>query len=293
MPTGDAIVELFQRLEQTASLRDALLDGLRIAAERTQCAAALAKEPDGRTPRGAMLYRDPLGLFDSSGDRRIAAAPPASRGRLELRIALKCVGRPVGELILRSTQELNAQRIKLQLAQLPTVLALLAAADQSGNDGSVSNVLTREAFRARVAHELSQSKRASDHFAVIHIRLDVALSAGGGDDTDEAWAAGRAAAETLTERLRHGDIVGLIGPGRVAALLPATGRLASRIAGRRIETILSPDPDADGSRGAGGGTPECDVRSFPDDGGDIEALFDDCYAGGGIRDAQASLAGKP
>ncbi|MFQ5805738.1 MAG: hypothetical protein ACE5I3_04730 [Phycisphaerae bacterium] len=228
---------------------------------------------------------DPHGLLDrAAADPAAREAPlPAGRGGngvecravalpREVRVPLCCAGRRLGWLVLLAPREADDGQVKSQLAGIDAVLAVLLAAVESGAPKPLSGVVTGAAFRARLNSEISRSERCGDELSVLHVRLANVQNCTSGEVTSP-WASVVSVGEALATRLRTSDVVGLLAPDRLAVLLTGTGRLGARIAARRLEQLLrTSENDSSSGLNLNLAPPEFCLRTFPDDGGDVDSL---------------------
>ena len=278
--------ELFAALEQTGSLEAALSDAVRLACEATRCSAgAVVTELDATRAADAWLRHDPRGLLEGliSTDATLGASPNARHGQSgvtscatglwrPVQIPLRCGARNVGWLILLAPRELSEEQLKGRIAGIDAALAVLMMAVECSAAMQLSGVLSRQAFWARVASEISRSQRGDDEFSVLHVRI-TGMEVCAGEELTSRWTRIARLGEALAARLRTSDVVGLTGADRLAVLFTATGRLGARIATRRIEQLLQvPENESDGLLDHNGGVPELCLRTFPHDAADIDSL---------------------
>jgi len=280
--TSNSICEIFEELSKTSSLNRALNCGVRLACTATGCsAAALAtsKEPTSDPNRWIAHYpefhldRSQQTWADDSVDVTSSDAPaprtginPPTTEDMRVSIPLRCGSQETGFLILWPTSQTSETVLRALLSPIDTALATLLAA--SGIQPDV--LLTAHAFRARLASEIARSKRHTEGFSVIHIR--VACSPMQPRETNDAPVLHAAqVGQTISSRLRESDAIGLLAPDHLAILLTATPPLGARIAQRRIEQLLT-TLDASDSSEATHGAPAFCIKSFPGNGRDIDGL---------------------
>ncbi len=286
MSCSERIGQIFSRLTHTGSLADALAHGVRQACEMCGCAAgAVVTDPDADGAAGSGWFRhDPQGWFDwMAGDRTTLAGLPSARNGgnaaaglndhlpHKVQVPLYCAGREVGRLILLAPVEASPDMLTNRLAALATALAVLLAAVENSAAKPLAGVLGRAAFRARVASELARSERSGDALSVLHVKV-ASSQQYKGDDIRGPWTQAAVLGEALAARLRKSDVVGLMGPDRLAVLLTATGGLGARIAARRILQLLRELTSRPSRSEAAGEEPLVCLRVFPGDGGDAEKL---------------------
>jgi len=282
----EPISGLFARLAQTASVKSALSEGVRLACEATGClAGVLTADLDAACTTSSWLRHDPHGLLErvASGDATLEALTPTGQSRndavscakallREVQVPLRCAGRDVGRLILLAPQEASDEQLKDRITGIEAALAVLMAAVENSAAGPLSGVLSRAAFRDRVVSEVSRAERCGDQLSVLHVKV-AAVCPYTNDDEVGPWARVGLLGEALGTRFRASDVVGLLAPDRLAILLAGTGRLGARIAARRIEQILRvPGNDLSRRLAFDSAPPEFCLRTFPDDGGDADSL---------------------
>jgi GGDEF domain-containing protein len=178
----------------------------------------------------------------------------------------------VGWLILLAPQEISEEQVKDRITGIDAALAVLMMAVECSAAIPLSGVLSRQAFWARVASEISRSQRGGDEFTVLHVRI-IGMEVCAGEELTSRWTRMARLGEALAARLRTSDVVGLTGADRLAVLFTATGRLGARIATRRIEQLLQvPENESDGLLDLNSGVPEFCLRIFPHDARDIDSL---------------------
>lgn len=276
--------ELLARLEQSGSLHAAFVDGVRLACKAGGClAGAVVAEPDAACATSFWFRHDPHGLLERLTADGVARGVPESSepyrtcdvsvadGALrQVDVRLCCAGRDAGRLVLLAPQEAVGEQVNDRIAGVGTLLALLMIAAENNISRPLSGLMGREAFRARVASELSRSERHTAELSVLHIRIG-GVHGSANDDTTGPWTRIALIGEVLAPQLRKSDAVGLLGPDHLAVLLAGTGRLGARIAMRRIEQIVS-TATSELSNGSTVSVPpsECLLRTFPDDGEDVD-----------------------
>jgi len=283
---GTGITELFVRLGQTGSLETALTDGVRLACEATGCVAGtVVADADAAWPPSSWFRHDPHGLLERvAGNDGVPESPTrAGRGRngvlrcargslREVQVPLRCAGREVGRLILLAPHDASPEELKVQTSGIGVVLAVLMAAAENSAARPISGVLGHQAFRARVVSELSRSERCDDRLSVLHLRF-AGVHGSNSEEVKGPWARVAALGEALASRLRASDVIGMLAPDHLAVLLTGTGRLGARIAARRIEQLLQmPDSDSGNGLNPRLGAAEFCLRTYPDDGGDVDSL---------------------
>ncbi len=281
MSNNAEIGELFRGLEREGALAAALRDAVRLACDagRGQAAAIVAdldfcgeaRHRFAHDPRGLLAelseFREPDDPeHECAGDDQQDPGGCATA----LHIPLNCGGRTVGTLVFLPSPETRADQVTARTASLCAVLATLLAAEESNATRTSSGVLGREAFRRRLTSELSRSARSAEELAMLHVTLDP--SAGDPADGENTWAHVAALGETLTDRLRRSDVIGVLGPGHLAVLLPGTSRLGARIAARRIELLVRMPENLRRGSDELFAAPECHLRIYPEDGGDVDTL---------------------
>jgi len=274
---------LFIELEQTGSLEAALGAGVRLACEEAGClASALVADITAAGPGRYCFRHDPHGLL---GEARLNRAGPADPSQPEqdrhggpvctaalpyvVQVPLCCADQDAGRLILLAPPEASEETLKARIAGIGAALAVLMAAAENRVANPLSGILSRAAFRARIASELSRSRRCDDELCVLHMRVTYGHGDTRGEMT-EPWRGVALLGETLASRLRKSDVVSLLGSDHLAVLLTGTGRLGARIAARRIEQLLrKPENDRHDRLIA---PPEFCLRVFPDDTSDADEL---------------------
>lgn len=269
MATSAGIHGLFAGLRQTGSPEAVFEDALRLACEAAACPGGAVVGSDDTAPQGHCLFRyDPANLFDTLDDR--PRTGPTALRRVE--VPLRFGHYNTGNLVLLAPSEFCEETIRERVAPFDTVLATLVAANiatTSRTDG----MLFGQAFRQRVASEIARAKRFEESFSIVQLRL---LRAHGSfhDVPPGRNSSAVTVGEALISRLRKCDVVGVMAPHRVAVLLAGTGPLGAKIAVRRIEQCVQTTEDPVFNSNLDGMRVECVMRSFPEDGSDVDVLCD-------------------
>jgi hypothetical protein len=283
---GKQISQLLAGLKRTGSLQAALTDGVRLACEAAGCSAsAVVTRLDAACPARYWFCHDPRGLLEqvASEDAVLGTSVVEARNKdgdrsrpkgplRGVQVPLSCAGRDVGWLILLAPQEASDEEVKTRIAGIDALLAVLMAAAENSAANPLSGVLGREAFHARVASELARSERCGDQLSVLHVKVAVADGAASNEKTGP-WAIVALLGEALASRLRASDVIAVMAPDHLAMLLTGAGRLGALIAARRIEQFLRMSGnDFPGMADLSCGSPEFCLRTFPDDGADVDSL---------------------
>ena len=275
------IGELFRGLERKGALATALREAVRLACDAGGgLAAAVVADLDFGGDASHRFAHDPRGRLDELSrcrepdDRERECVgddqQDARNAATALQIPLNCGGRTVGTLVFLLSPEASANEVTARTANICAVLATLLAAEESNATRTSSGVLGREAFRRRLTSELSRSARSAEELAMLHVTLDPRDAAPA--DGQNTWARVAALGETLTDRLRRSDVIGVLGPSHLVVLLPGTSRLGARIAARRIELLVRMPENLRRGSDKTSAAPQCHLRIYPEDGGDVDTL---------------------
>ncbi len=305
--TDEDIMGFFARLSQAGSLEAALNDAVRLACKTTgSSAGALLSDAAWASPGSWWVRYDPGsqldGIIPETGSvsnnaiprtnhfcEEVVGANQIPAGMHTALIALECCGRTVGRLLLLASELADTDQIRLRIAPLDTVLATLVAAATAVNP--LEGLLTRPAFRARVASEIARSERRSEEFCILHIRL-CGATARRADVRGVQSSTTGAVAQALVARLRKSDVVGQMAPDHLAILLTATEPVGARIAQQRIKLLLPTLNHTSPVRNAASVPPEFYVKCFPADAVDVGGLchVDDWASGSRSQTQQMQVA---
>jgi GGDEF domain-containing protein len=269
----EAVGDVFRELERGGTLQAALQ--LAVSTARTATGSAAAGIVVGgqvMSDRAYCFQDDPEKLLGNEARRLPDRA--SERGD-EVLLPLKIADMNVGLLALVRTKPSPAERLAAGVPGLTAALAtLLAVAERSVSDPQTP-LRNREGFRNALLYELARAQRYGDRFSVIHVCVaepDRAECV----DRCNPWSHAAELGAMLADRLRTADVVGLLGPDRLAVLLPRTGPVGARVAARRIEQCLN---TGDSYAGAPVRVRSSLVRSCPEDGADVETYLDAAEAG--------------
>jgi hypothetical protein len=277
------ITDIFVELQRSTSPAPAVQLALQMLCEAGEYTAALVIRADGRCDAGdglsfghpACIRRlaecDATDAFQSAGDgfARIHV----------ISIALTLAGRTVGSLRLAANSAIAAPPQDDYVATLPAVIAALLAATDGGAVPADPRVLGRVQFVEQWSREVSRAVRKGQNVSLVFARRGI-----DGGDPLACSRTGSAAdlsvvAVGLVERLRGGDVVGLIQPSVLGVLLPDTGRVGARIAASRMQSMLPWLDDAGCKDEATPAEWVFTARSYPQDGADADAMFESALAG--------------